>query len=296
MTPPLPTIPSQPSVAAASGGTWASGSGQTDASGSLEYAEYAEYRQWLNIEYSRNPDYTYGQSRNPYYSLTQLSAVDVRDVRATDLHIRVTAHTSCAIVSGVYAASSFWQPQKLSMTPYENDKEGISYGSVDGSGVVFGPHGTINTTQPYINRRPKQALDVAYDTTLVGTSFSLMTSSLIYHPGDNTGQPYEYYLGSESDLGHSQDWYHARRSSWNDAFAIYGAYNVSAEPGYLDITAGMQRFEQFIESLAASLTNSSYNYRLCVVQPIYSNGSAWVAEADRIPAMPYYNSSHHDYT
>ena len=299
MTPPLPTIPSQPTVAAATGGTWASGSGQTDASGSQLFDEYAEYRQWLNIEYSRNPSWTQEQTRNPYYSLTQLSAIDVQDVRSTNLHMRVTAHTSCTIVSGVYSASSFWQPQKLSITPYAQDREGISYGSVDGSGVVFGPHGTITTTQPYINRRPKIAVDYPYNVTLVGTSHSLVASGVTgqptFHPGDNTGQAYEYYLNRADDLGHAQDRYQAERVSWNDPFPINGAYNVSAEPGYLDLTAGMQKFEQIIESIAASLTNStSYHYRFCVVQPIYSSG--YVVEADRIPAMAHYNSSHHDYT
>ena len=300
MTPPLPTIPSQPTVAAATGGTWASGSGQTDASGSQLFDEYAEYRQWLNIEYSRNPSWTQEQTRNPYYSLTQLSAIDVQDVRSTNLHMRVTAHTSCTIVSGVYSASSFWQPQKLSITPYAQDREGISYGSVDGSGVVFGPHGTITTTQPYINRRPKTAVDYPYNITLVGTSHSLVTSSTgtaYFYPGDNTGPPYEYYLNREDDLGHARDWYQAERVSWNDPFPINGAYNVSAEPGYLDLTAGMQKFEQIIESIAASLTNStSYHYRFCVVQPIYSSNGGYVVEADRIPAMAHYNSSHHDYT
>jgi hypothetical protein len=303
MTPPLPTIPTQPTVAAATGGTWASGSGQTDTSGAQPFGEYAEYRQWLNIEYSRNPTYSHSQPTNEYHSLTQLSAIDVKDVAATDLHVKVTAHTSCTIVSGVYSASSFWQPQKLSMTPFEQDKEGISYGAVNGSGVVFGPHGTITTTQPYINRRPKTALDFPYNTTLIGTSHSLHTSgsnaTARYWEGDNTAQPYEYYLDEYYDLGHAWNHYYANKASWGyDIFRINGAYNVSAEPGYLNPTAGMQRLEQFIENTVASLKNTSYYYRFCVPLPQYSDGSGYqgVVEADRLPVMSYYNSAHHDYT
>tara|TARA_R110000744_G_scaffold142162_1_gene253699 strand:+ start:27 stop:917 length:891 start_codon:yes stop_codon:yes gene_type:complete len=296
MTPPLPTIPSQPTVAAATGGTWASGNSQSDASGALAYAEYAEYRQWLNIEYSRNPDMAYSVSPASHYSLTQLSAVDVKDVRRTGLHMVVTAHTSCTIVSGVYAASSFYQPQKLSMTPYEHDKEGVSYGSVDGSGVVFGPHGTITTTQPYINRRPRQALDFPYNETNTGTNHILSLSATAWYPGDNTAQPYEYYLSEWYDLNSADDMFTADNKSWGESFELYGPYNVSAEPGYLNPTAGMQRLEQFIENVASAIRNSSHYYRYIVPLPVYTTPGHTPLESDRIPAMTKYNSSLHDYT
>jgi hypothetical protein len=302
MTPPLPTIPSQPTVAAATGGTWASGNSQTDASGSQLFDEYAEYRQWLHVEYSRNPIACYPGTDTLGYSLTQVSSTETRNVASTDLHYKVTAHTSCTIVSGVYAASSFYQPQKLSMTPYQLDKEGIGYGSVDGSGVVFGTHGTITTTQPYINRRPKNALDFPYNETHTGTTHGLIFSST-YHPnawkvGSNTTQPYEYYLNDHNDLA-AADNNHQARSMVNgyDRFVMNGAYNVCAEPGYLDLDAGMQRFEQFVESLAATLTNTNFYYRLATELPtgvpVDHNQRS---ESNTIPAMTKYNSGFHDYT
>ena len=301
MTPPLPAIPSQPSVASVTGGTWASGSGQTSASGSQAFGEYAEYRQWLNVEYSRNTNHTYPQARNPYYSLTQLSSVDVLDVRSTKLHVKVTAHTSCTIVSGVYSASSFWQPQKLSMTPFEQDKEGISYGAVDGSGVVFGPHGTITTTQPYISRRPKLPSDVAYSQTTTSTNYSLSTSSnassITYWDGSDTTQNYDLYLDPYNDIGHAFNSKQAILATWGtDHYPITGAYNVSAESGYLNPSAGMQRLEQFIENTVTTLKNASWSYRFLVVHPQYSDNLNGAVEADRIPIMTYYNSLHHDYT
>ena len=297
MTPPLPTTPHPtPSVAAASGGTWASGNQMSNASGMLDFAEYAEYTQWLNIEYHRNPTMTNAQSPNISRSLSQLSAVNVKDIAGTELHANVTAHTKCVILSGNYAVSSFYQAQKFSMTPQRYDKVNNEYGAVDGSGVVFGPQGTIHTTQPYILRRPKTAVDIPYDVTIGGTTHSLAVSSYsqkIYFQGDNLAQGYNTYDVESFD---STDKY-ADYNAWSsDRFSMYGAYAVSSEPGYLDPAAGNQRLSTFIEKVVSCLTNNnSYRYRFVVPYPSQSDGQSLPQVEDRVEWMEFYSSAHHDY-
>lgn len=317
MTPPLPVAPSQPSNSAASGGTWASGNSQVNASGSVSSVEYAEYRQWLTIEYSRNPHYTHAQNSNPYWDLVQCSAVDVVDVGGTELHMTVRAHTSCTIVSGSYNASSFYQPQKFRVLPQEYDKIGVSYGPVSGitagSGIAFGPAGKIITSQPMIDRHPRLVGESAYYSTKYGTSHGLFTSatysnSVTFHPGDNLAQDYEYYLNYGEDLAaaqavnaHSLNRYYAtRQAQAAPRMNMYGAYNTSSEPGFGDYAQGIAELEQFVTATADCLQATHYSDRFCIAHPQSSNGNqtGWghILEADRLDQMTYYNAGHHDFT
>ena len=314
MTPPLPVAPSQPANSAASGGTWASGNSQVNASGSVSSVEYAEYRQWLTIDYSRNPYYTYEQNSNPYWDLVQCSAVDVVNVQGTELHCRVTAHTSCTIVSGSYNASSFYQPQKFRVLPQEYDKIGVSYGPVSGitagSGIAFGPVGKVITRQPMIDRHPRLVGESAYYSTQTGTSHSLVTSGsqnmVTFHPGDNLAQDYEYYLTESEDLAATRarygymNIYLARRAAYGTyRMNMYGSYNTSSEPGYNDYAQGIAELEQFVTTTADCLQSSNFRDRFCKVHPQSSNnsnGTELVAEADRLDQMTYYNVGHHDFT
>ena len=315
MTPPLPVAPSQPSNSAASGGTWASGNSQVVASGSVSSVEYAEYRQWLTIDYSRNPHYTQRTNSNPYWDLVQCSAVDVVDVRGTELHCRVTAHTSCTMVSGSYNASAFYQPQKFKVLPQEYDKMGKSYGSVSGitvgSGIAFGPLGKVITSQPMIDRHPRLTGESAYYSTKTGTSHALFTSSIhsnsiTFHPGDNLSQNYEYYLNYGQDLAaahtsYQLNRYYATRQAYGaPRMNMYGAYNTSSEPGFGDYAQGIAELEQFVTATVNALQAADYSDRYCIAHPQSSNGNqtGWghVLEADRLDQMTYYDAGHHDFT
>ena len=211
MTPAIPAPPAPVSIAA-SGGTWASGNSQTDASSAQAFDEYAVYTQWVNIYYSRNPVRTENLNAQwPIRNLSQLSGLEVLDVKQTELHYTITAHTSCTFVSGTYAASSFYQPQKLSLNANEYDKNGDTYGAVSGnsalSGLVFGSNGSVTTTQPYLKRHPKTGADVEYDQTDTGTTHALIVSSTTggavdhWLNGAAVGLPYMYYLDDDYDLG-----------------------------------------------------------------------------------------------
>tara|TARA_R110000744_G_C19316550_1_gene557224 strand:+ start:353 stop:1288 length:936 start_codon:yes stop_codon:yes gene_type:complete len=311
MTPPLPAVPSQPSNAAATGGTWSTASGNGNeqvVSSTLGFAEYVNYYQWLHIEYSRNPYNTNRAMRNEHYDLIQCSAVDVVDVRNTELHMKVTAHTSCFITSGTYVNANYIQNQKFTMTPFLHDKIGKQYGNVDGSGVVFGPHGTIRTTQPLIIRRPTVGGETVWNETQTGTTHGLHdnfglgcngVSSIHWKYGGDTGQDYPYYLDDHEDL--AADANHlprfAPKVTWGlHTYMMNGPYNTSAEDGYLNEVAGNYRLIEIIEGIASNLTSTLWRYRLAVELPVFSNNEYVLHENDHITQMPHYDSGHHDYT
>ena len=150
----MPPIPA-PTPSPVSGATWLATSGNTQTSGAVVLQ--AEYTQWLTF-----------------------SGTDTGSVYGTSLHIVITAHNSCKFVNGAFSTSGFYQPQKFQVAPRGYDRFGGSYGSVSGgtSGVgdyVFGPQGTIITTQPYIRRSAKVATDVEYSLTQVGTNYAVTT-------------------------------------------------------------------------------------------------------------------------
>ena len=317
MTPPLPAIPPQPTQAAITGGNWASsGNGQIspDANGALPYAEYAEYRQWLDIAYHRNPKTMAGHPHLSYRDLVQFSAVDIKDVRSTMLHTTVTVHTSCKFISANYAASSYHQPQKFVMLPQSQDKEGYSYGDVNGSGVVFGPRGHIQTLRPYISRRPIVTsgpnTDVEYSRTDIGTNYVYRYGNCghlgyTWRDGADLDHPYSFYMDNEYDVSPDTQSFLSQitgHDSQHGSFAMTGPYNVSAEPGYLDTSAGNQQLITTIESVVASLTDSnSYWNRFAITLPTVSSliGDTFtipIVEADRLTVNPYYSSSFHDYS
>ena len=304
MTPPLPINPIQLITNAASGGTWASGSGQIDDAGSAEILQYAEYRQWLTIDYTRNPQYANrnGHPENPSRNLTQLSAVDVLDIHGTQLHCKITAHSSCTITSATYGTSSFYQAQKFGVQPSKYDKidSSIDYGDVSGNGLVFGAQGRIVTTQPYIRRTLKVYSDSPYNITHIGSNFAYQLSSaptVKWGPCFDIYQEYEKYLYANYDIHTGYNYPFARREVWgSDSYQLYGAYAVSGEDGYLNHAAGIARLEQFIEAACTTLINTNYRYRLVNEIPTDSDGSTTIVEADRMPIHTHYNSARHDYT
>ena len=305
MTPPLQANPIQLVSNAASGGTWASGNGMSDASGLVE-KEWSEFRQWLTIEYTRNPEVTNSRDQNTMRNLSMVSAVEVKDVTWTALHYRITAHTSCSILSGTYSSSGFHQLQKFAVIPNKYDKmdSSLTYGDVSGAGLVFGPQGKVITSQPFIRRREKGVGDYAYSHTYQGTNHALSVSgypNYRWDDGDNIDQPYKQYLRGYQDILEPGDvdgnYPHSMRHMWGgDPFSMNGAYAVSAEPGYGNLTAGMQIFEGIIENCAAALNNSSFEYRFVNPSVVNSDNYSRPVEADRVPLMPTYNSSRHDFT
>ena len=182
---PLPPTPA-PVDNALSGGTWISGTGQNQVSGVVSGVAYAEITQWLSIEYTRNPWFAQRLANIPFRNLSNFSSTEAFNVISTRLHLNITAHNSCKKVLQSYATSSFYQPQKFSVLANEFDKIGTSYGTVDGSGnaFVFGPQGSVQTIQPYINRVPwVNAIHTAYSLTQTGTSEGM--TILSSPPGPN---------------------------------------------------------------------------------------------------------------
>jgi len=307
-----PTPPSKSTDSALSGGGWASGTPHTQTSGTP--VDYAEYTQWMTIDYTRNPDYTTGLPDNKYRSLTQFSAVDVRNVQGTRLHFNITVHNSCKIIPGNFSLSASYQAQKLSLMANKYGKAGYTYGEVSGATnlYVFGPQGSLITTQPMIRRGPKTTNDVAYSFTQFGTTDGKDVSSTnfwgappcvnrYFKDGTNIGQGYEYYIPGRDDIrpGLAYDKQNTHPFA-GDQFRMWGGgYNTSSEIGFGDNTAGITWLVQWVEKNCSYLSSSNYKNRFIIPLPTKSdNTQTWEepVEDDRLVVNPYYDSSLHDYS
>jgi hypothetical protein len=312
MPTPIPA-PVAPTNYPVSGGTYTTGSGFTQVSG--PGLEYAEYRQTLSIEYTRNPRATHAVANVPYWSLSQLSSNELKNVFATSFHTKITTNNSCTKITSNYSLSSSYQPQKFQLDANKFDKMGISYGEVAGSSnsYVFGPAGQLVTSQPHVRRVPwVDGTDVEYSYVTVGTNMANLVSGELDLAANHTGAgntvwgqsdivaPYSDYvhgnMGLDSETSHPQ--LNRYASGW--PYTIHGgAYNTSSENGFGDNVAGLTTLIGFIESNCAFLKDvSSGNWfeRFIKLQPQVSNGWNYPQEADRLPVNPYYSTSFHDYT
>lgn len=299
----MPPIPTPPTNSPVTGGSWASGPGNTQTSG--EPADFAEYTQWMTIDYTRNPYFTTEQPLNYYRSLVELSAVDVHNVMGTYLHFNITVHTSCKIIKSSYTLSASLQMQKFAVNSSKYDKVGYTYGEVSGASslYVFGPVGSIVTTQPYIRRDVKTAADKAYYLTQVGVSHSLMTSSCkgpSWNKCDNISQDYKYYIPRWNDINQGYDDFGSKSNyaRWETGWPFLmqgGGYNTSAEPGFEDNAAGIQHLQTFIETNCGYLGDANYKMRFLLPIPTVSDGYSWIQSGDKLAVNPYYNTAFHDY-
>jgi len=312
-TPPTPA----PNTQGLSGTTWVSAGGHTATSG-LDPIDYAEYTQWMTIEYTRNPKYLWNKVSTEFRSLTHASATASGSIDGTNLHVKITAYNSCRILHNNFTLSSYTQPQKIAIQAQKVGKAGYTYGEVSGTNnkYVFGPQGSIITTQPFIRRDPKKATDVPYTFMQVGTGHATILSSyptpgggpatgFVWGDGGNLGTPYKDYLPRSP-------WYNTTTGDvTNELYPLIspyalggdyfdlmgGGYNTSSEPGFGDNAAGANRLLQFINTNCDNLNNTNvYQYRFVVSYPVVSDGFIWPQDADRLAVNPYYNSAHHDYT
>ena len=293
--------PPQPVSNSLSGGTWVSGPGFDQTSGTP--IDYAEYRQWMTIEYTRNPIYSLLYSISEVRNLSQLSSTEVKNITGHQLHYNITVHNSCTFLSGTYDLSASYQPQKFVLMSEKFDKAGYSYGEVSGPAneYVFGPQGSLITTQPYVRRKPLESSDVQYSYTQIGTTHSMQVSGppdFRYSVGNEIGQDYSLYTQKHIDIMGGTNYPYARREFNGDIFYQGGgAYNTSSEPGFGDNVAGAQRLIAFIESAGAALGNTTYHQqRFAVPLPINSDNWGNVQAVDKLAVNPYYSTSFHDYT
>lgn len=304
---PLPEpAPTQPDNTTLSGGTWVSGAGFDQASGTP--VDYAEYRQWMTIEYTRNPRQTTDASSGNtiYRSLAQLSSTDGKQVTNTGLHFNITVHNSCTFLSGTYDLSASYQAQKFVLMAEKFDKVGYSYGEVTGSSnlYVFGPQGTLLTSQPYVRRKALESTDVEYSYTQVATSNAYAVSGPLdngcnpwtWGAGDDIGQPYSDYLMKSHDIAAGTNFPISSKVA-GDTFYMYGGqYATTSEVAYGDNAAGLQRMIAFIENNCAYLASPNSGSRFPVPLPTNSDGYATILEADRLAINPYYSTAFHDYS
>ena len=311
--PPLPAI-SPPSVSTLSGGTWANGPVQTASSSTLQ--DWAETRQWMHIDYTRNPVQTYEPNEPPAYrSLTTVSSTDRYNVYATQLHQTVRVHNSCTKITQDYSTTSYHQPQKFAQLVPQVGKEGYYYGpgiGTNNSQYLFGAMGTIHTFQPYIHRVAwDDAVHSEYSITVQGTSHATKISGDETNPAAGPGnwgqsgdvfQPYTMYLHSTpqvlQDLQYSPQFPFARFITGPTGYLFGGGYATSSEVGYQNNVAGRQNLIDYIEQTGTTIQQVSPTQPrgYCKLNPTQSDGFDHIVQADRIPANPYYDMSRHDYS
>ena len=309
---PSPAVPSTDSTL--SGGVWVSGAGFNQVSGGpLAGNIYSEVTQWLNIEYTRNPHQTFGGAGlTEFYNLTSVSGSESKNVYTTQLHFNITVHTSKKKIIQNYSLSASYQPQKFSINANRFDKLGYFYGDVSGPNnlYVFGPQGSIMTTQPYVNRNPwDDATDVEYSLTQQGTNYGVEVSALlqggvynnqakVWGDGGDISRYYGHYLSPGGpNLSWAPRWPYAFSQGFSERHQLQGGgYSTSAEGAFGNNSVGLAKLIQFIEANCAVLSHPNYLFRYPVFQPVSSDGFSQIQEADRLESNPYYSTARHDYT
>ena len=309
---PIPA-PVQPVSNALSGGTWVTGPGGTQTSATTDF-DYAETKQWLSIQYTRNPTKTIKANIvTPYRSLAILSGTDDYNVYNTALHYTITVHNSCTKIKQDYTTSAHYQPQKFAINSIKEDKAGFTYGDVSGPNnlYVFGPQGEIVTTQPYISRVIwDAAVHVAYSRTDTGTNHALKlyrSNANIENPAigpgnwgqGDIGQDYDNYvfntLTSKEDIYNGRQFPFSKRISQPHYEMVGGSYSTSSEVAFGDNAAGILKLEQFLAQVAVTLWGYPAT-KYVNLDVINSNGQDFTVDADMLPENHYYSASRHDFT
>ena len=309
---PIPA-PAQAASNALSGGTWVTGPGGTQTSATTQF-DYAETKQWLNIQYTRNPTQTIKTNTvTPYRSLAVVSGTDEYNVYNTALHYVITIHNSCTKIQQDYTTSAHYQSQKFAINAIKQDKAGFTYGDVSGPNnvYVFGPQGEIITTQPYISRVLwDDAVHVEYSRTDTGTNHALKLQSADsdienprYGPGNwgqgNIGQDYDTYM--INTLAAKEDIYNGRQFPFSLPISqppyemVGGSYSTSSEVAFGDNAAGILKLEQFLAQVGHTLGGYP-STKYVNLNIIHSNGLNFPVDADMLPDNPYYSASRHDFT
>ena len=76
---------------------------------------------------------------------------------------------------------------------------------------------------------------------------------------------------------------------------MWTSYNTSSEDAWNDLTAGRQRLISFLENNCGLLTPAANINSWPVLNPINSDGYAYIRNEDRI-SLPNYSTMRHDYT
>jgi len=311
MTIPAPIAPVQkPGSTALIGCTWLPGPGTTlGASGVLSATStsvteaWAQTTQTLDIEYVRVPRATIAAAVDKF-GLTQFSAVD--NINSTAMYNVATVYNKTEKVYLPVGTSGFIQYQQFELNAVSADIYGATYGDV--SGFVMGPQGSIATKRPYLkSEKWDDVVHTEHDFLQVGTAFGLLdTSTMVWYNGANLDDPLPWYVVYR-DFWRNVPYISGgllhlprklRQTSMGAAnYTLYGGYLTTAEDAWEDDTAGKLKLVNYIEAVCNAFTASQWYNRMCIVQPVVSDGNVYtVVEADRVVQNVYYDTMRHDYT
>ena len=130
--------------------------------------------QEIDITYVRVPQAAqWGNSHQLSLDAFTVSAPIVK----THLEAIVNATFTSRKIYGIYNTSSFTQPQTFEIVAASADHRGNTYGGSVNAGSGLGCHGTINTKQPFHNRRAwNDSTDTEFTKSIVGATVAFNTS------------------------------------------------------------------------------------------------------------------------
>jgi len=228
-------------------------------------------RQSLNIEYYRQPDLL---GTIDYYqmSLSSISGAPLR-LAGSYLRFKVTASVKQDIISGTWAGSSLLVPQTFQINNTNYDSHGNLYDGVSavaGASGVLGPAGTIVTLHDGVSRRPYQAGDVAY--------VSSVTNAQDH--GSVSGATNRHYWGDwmlDNYAVGKTDWDPFPLNTHGHTNYMYGPYHPTKETN--------KDIKRFIEMIGNDLATHGYwitNYSL--------------PNSDELVGINTYDTNLHNYT
>lgn len=169
--------------------------------------------------FTEHQDMTVEVTRVPYGNLDNVAitlsgVLENYHIQTTVLVAKVTANYSVTKDYNTYSTSSWVEPQKFALYSVSTDASGNSYSLGDASGNpsgTIGPAATLETIQPWYNRRPWDHYGTGTDSEVVRnitdtytTTFiqrSMGASSITIKPSASHWQTFKRYLFSEEEEG-----------------------------------------------------------------------------------------------
>ena len=274
--------PIVPGGYAGSGVSPVSGGPQTT-SGTLTFSgPFAVERQSMNITYVRVPE---GMLTS--HTLDLSSATGTYITWGTKLLAIITANYSMRKQHGLYAASSFQQPQKFEILAVSTDNTGMSYGDINAS--CLGPQGSIITSTEWYNRIPwNPSIHKVTGSSITAATFTVFhdsltsgTSGLAYYPQPTHIYHFEEIFIPKCAVGSLISSFQIGDHYTGEGYRLGGSYSTSQET--------MQKIIAYIDSIGHLVQNEM------VWDIPIDSGPVGAPKPSQI-GIPEYDEGRHDYT
>ena len=294
----MPTIPAPivPTVPEAGGGFWAGGSssGMDETSGvSCDFSgPHTITTQTLGVQYFRNPEF---QLSSLSLGLSAGLINPTYKVNATAILCRIIAAVNVSKSYDCYATSAWTQNQTFTVNAVSADTYGNVYGTAAefSSAHVLGVAGSIETYQPYYQRRPWDAT-IDEESTSAITAFNfgmgyrtmnyeapfIVTSSLIDAMTEWAEMENELYPGSYYNY-----------AGWDGQSFLNDPHIAHSSPIYM-LPGGYTYAQESMGSLKGMV-----DYMIgAQIQSPYTSKVWWLQDGSPFAGLPTYDWKRHDWS